>query len=232
MHSEQGIFRDLPPGTILFQLQGKLLEARVIERINRFLVRVSQGEVEFLCHLHDPGRLRELIFPGNRVLIRETNGSRTSCSVAAALIQDEWVITDSRFHHPIVRNFLKGAVRPEVKLGNHRIDFLVNDSLVEVKGATLLKDDIAMFPDAPTKRGREHIGLLRELKRNGKKVALVVLVLRKGARCFLPNSDTDPDFSEEFFQAVKEKMEIFIPKCWFDGRTIRYGGLIQVCSHE
>ncbi len=52
---------------------------------------------------------------------------------------------------------------------NSRIDiYLANeyeDCYVEVKGVTLVNNNIAIFPDAPTERGRKHLQKLIKLKK-------------------------------------------------------------------
>lgn len=53
-----------------------------------------------LCHLHDPGRLKELIYPGNKILVREVNGNKrkTLCQVTAVW-NNLWVVVDSSIHN-------------------------------------------------------------------------------------------------------------------------------------
>lgn len=227
-----GEFIQLPEmGETLYSFPEALLQGTVIDRPNRFLVNVDTGGKSLPCHLHDPGRLRELIFPGNKVLIRKTEGIRTSHSVTAALDNHEWVLTDTRVHSRIAATFLPAGIRKEVAIGNHRIDFQWNDTLIEVKGCTMLKGKTATFPDAPTKRGREHLELLRRHIASGGRSALIVLTFRKDAQCFVPNSETDPDFSREFFGAINDGVEVFIPRLYFEDGNIRFHGQIGVCGH-
>ena len=49
-------------------------EATFLERPNRFIARVKRdnGE-EVICHVHDSGRLPELLYEGNRVKIRKAS---------------------------------------------------------------------------------------------------------------------------------------------------------------
>ena len=52
----------------------KFIEAEFIERPNRFLTRVRlYGEIVD-SHLPDPGRLKELLIPGARLLLKKENG--------------------------------------------------------------------------------------------------------------------------------------------------------------
>jgi sugar fermentation stimulation protein A len=217
-------------GTEVFAFEGSSHFASVVDRPNRFVVNVNLDGRNISCHLHDPGRLRELIFPGNRVIIRKTKGLKTAFSITAAYDSGEWVLTDTRIHSDIARKFLPEDIIPETRIGNHRIDFRHGNTLIEVKGCTLLNGEIAIFPDAPTRRGLEHLQILREHVRNGGNAAIMVLVFRKNARCFLPNQSMDPEFSEEFNNCIRDGVRTFIPRLLFENNKIFYGGNIEVCD--
>ncbi len=216
-------------GAVVLEFQERMTEARVVERINRFLVKVDTPEGEILCHLHDPGRLKELIFRGNSVLIRETHGMKTHYSVTAASQDGEWVLTDSRFHNAIARKFLPESALTEVRVGRHRLDFLSGQTYVEVKGCTLMVDGVAMFPDAPTVRGVEHLKLLRDLRNSGYGAELIILVLRARPRCFIPNKATDPDFYSEFIKCLDSGVTVHLPSFSFDGSSLAYKGEVPLC---
>ena len=50
------------------------LEARFIDRPNRFLTRVEYNGTIVESHLPDPGRLKELLKPGVRILLKRESG--------------------------------------------------------------------------------------------------------------------------------------------------------------
>ena len=52
----------------------KFFEAEFIERPNRFLTRVKLNGKIVNSHLPDPGRLKELLIPGARLLLKKENG--------------------------------------------------------------------------------------------------------------------------------------------------------------
>ncbi|MCY0882526.1 MAG: DNA/RNA nuclease SfsA, partial [Acidianus infernus] len=185
--------------SLVYEFKEELHEEIVESRLNRFLVQTKSGK---LCHLHDPGRLKELIYPGNKILVRqvEKGKRKTSCQVTAAW-DGRWVITDSSIHNAIARKFLPGA-RQEVKLGKSRIDFFYDNTYVEVKGCTLVNDGVALFPDAPTERGRKHLEELIRAMERGMRAKLLVLVMRDDAVCFSPNAETDRKFAETFYLAL------------------------------
>lgn len=91
-------------------------------------------------------------------------------------------------------------IEQEVTLGNSRFDFRIEtpDSpvLLEVKCCTLVEEGVALFPDAPTARGRRHVEELGRFCSSTKKAAVLFLVMQPQARVFMPNIHTDPAFSE------------------------------------
>lgn len=230
LKSRNPVVRLPETGSAMYSFNESMLEATVVDRPNRFIVNIDTGKERIRCHLHDPGRLEELIYPGNRVLYRPTNGQKTSHSITAAWHKGEWILTDTRVHSAIASGFLPPTAKREVPVGNHRIDFMSEDTLIEVKGCTLLDGKTATFPDAPTIRGRQHLQLLREHAENGGRSLLIVLVFRRSAECFIPNRNTDPDFYRTFFQAYSTGLDIFIPKFSFEEGSIVYQGAIELCN--
>ncbi|NPA75034.1 MAG: DNA/RNA nuclease SfsA [Euryarchaeota archaeon] len=181
-----------------------------LERKNRFLGVVEGG---IKVHVHDPGRLEELLYPGNEVLILHTPGKhrKTEWDLIAARAPEDgsWVLVHSGYHRRISERILEkmfseADINPEVRLGESRIDFMIRgngDIAVEVKGCTLARNEIALFPDAPTTRGTRHVHELIQFKKAGNEAMLLILIFRN-ARCFAPNSDTDPKFADAFRAAV------------------------------
>ncbi|WP_456477711.1 DNA/RNA nuclease SfsA [Geoglobus ahangari] len=140
-----------------------LVGGRLVRRLNRFVLEVEvNGRVE-RAHLRDSGRPTELMKPGNRVLVRPKKRERTSHEVFVIYDAHVPVVVNSSFHSDIVAEILEGECYriegKEVKVGSSRIDLLVSRDgaakLVEVKGCTLVRDGVALFPDAPTERGGE-----------------------------------------------------------------------------
>ena len=122
-------------------------------------------------------------------------------------------------------------VEREKTVGNSRIDIYLankkqenkydqinnnhdqgNDCYVEVKGVTLVKDNIAIFPDAPTERGRKHLEELVELKEKGYRAVVFFLIQHPNGDRFKPNWKTDSDFSETLAKAQKSGVEVLVYK--------------------
>jgi len=101
-----------------------------------------------------------------------------------------------------------------------RIDFnlLQKDngvSWIEVKSATLVRNGCAIFPDAPTERGRRHVNELAHLvdPMGNVRCAVVFIVQRPDAERFRPNVETDPAFAEALCRARERGVELYAYTC-------------------
>ncbi|MEJ2181578.1 MAG: DNA/RNA nuclease SfsA [Gammaproteobacteria bacterium] len=115
------------------------------------------------------------------------------------------------------------SIRTEVKYGieNSRIDLFLepfkgeqaaehlprNPCYVEVKNVTLVKDGVAYFPDAVSKRGAKHLRELIEVVRNGDRGVIFFCVQRSDACQVKPADHIDPEYGQWLRRAVKEGVE-------------------------
>ena len=231
------------------------VEALFISRPNRFLgtvditapdgTTIANEEV----HVHDPGRLEELLYPGNRVLVKRATSAKrkTKWDVIAARYGRQWVLVHSGYHRRVAETVLgKSDISPfkklktikaEVKMGRSRLDFLLTREngtaiALEVKGCTLTEGGVALFPDSPTERGGRHLETLMEVKRSGIDAGVFILVFRQDSSCFSPNVQTDPAFSESFEKAVGAGVEVHPLVIQYDGRKLTYMKKIPLCNHK
>jgi sugar fermentation stimulation protein A len=197
-----------------------LIHGKFIERPNRFIVifEIENGSTE-IAHLRDPGRLKELLIPGVKLLIRKAlpNPKRkTKYDVIAVFNQNIWVLINSGFHSDIADELIKSGLireiseysiqRREYTYGKSRIDFILTKQdkikmLLEVKGCTLVEDGIAKFPDAPTLRGKKHLEELTHSLDHGFNAVVLFLIIKDDVLEFTPNKAMDPDFSETLIEA-------------------------------
>jgi len=192
-------------------------------RPNRFVAEIKYKNQIETAHIHDPGRLKELLIKGVEILFTHSNG-KLKYYIKAVKTKEEWVLIDTALHSKIAQEVFGllpefsnvKEIRKEVKIGNSRIDFLLDDVPLEVKGVTLVKEGVALFPDAPTERGARHVKEI--IEHNG---ILLFLVFRK-AKSFTPNWEMDPKFSNILSEARKKKIKIFAVQISFDGKRIYY----------
>ncbi len=164
-----------------------IVKGEFIERPNRFIgiVRI-QGQIE-QCHIKNTGRCKELLLPGVVVYLESHNNEKrkTKYSLIAVEKGTRLINMDSQAPNKVVYEALMNkkivpnsiVIKPEQVFGHSRIDFYVETAteniLIEVKGVTLEKDGITLFPDAPTQRGVKHIEALCDWVKNGKQAILL-----------------------------------------------------------
>ena len=219
-------------------------------RPNRYIAEVMIDDVLETVHVHDPGRLRELLYEDNTCLVRyaASEKRKTDWDMIAAEKDGEYVLIHSGYHRYIAEALLSSsewtpfeAVYPykaEVKVGRSRLDFCLTPKAsekiwVEVKGCSLSVDGIAKFPDAPTVRGRRHLEELIALKATGDRAAVVMIIL-SNARCFVPKRDTDPEFYETFYRALRCGVEVYPIRVSIDWKKqmIVYEGPIPIMQEK
>ncbi|MBR0471373.1 MAG: DNA/RNA nuclease SfsA [Methanosphaera sp.] len=221
-----------------------LILGKYISRPNRFTVTFKNEENNIeIAHLHDPGRLKELLIEDTPILLRyvptyNKTGRKTKYDVIGIYYDDEWLLLNSSFHNKLVQELIDNKEIPQLKdfhiekpeytYGKSRLDFLLkndnNDELfLEVKGCTLVIDGEARFPDAPTSRGKKHVEELINIKRDGKLSCIIILILQNKAEFFTPNYDTDPDFSLSLEEAYNSGVQILPTHIItrFEGNTLK-----------
>ena len=191
-----------------------------VDRPNRFIAHVAlDGEV-VTCHMPNPGRMWELLFPGVAVYVRPAGNPkrRTAYDVVGIERDGVPILLDTQYNNDtaawlVAEHLVPGwedwdLVRREVTVGDSRFDLLLGRGeerfFVEVKSCTLFSRDGAMFPDAVTERGRKHILELAEMSRQGIHTGVLFLVHWDRARWFLPDYHTDPAFAQAFQEAAPQ----------------------------
>jgi len=202
-----------------------LIIGKFIERPNRFLILFESNNKKFEAHLKDPGRLKELLIPNVKLLLKaasNTTHRKTKFDVLGVLHQNRWVIINSGIHSDIAANIIESDIFKELRgytvekreytYGKSRIDFLLSSGkdkmLLEVKGCTLVEDGLALFPDAPTQRGRKHVEELTHAREKSFNCAVLFLIMREDAEKFSPNYKMDPEFSHALKIADEKGVQI------------------------
>ena len=70
-----------------------------------------------------------------------------------------------------------------------------------------------MFPDAPTGRGRKHLGELEKLAAEGQRASVVFIAQREDAQRFAPFERIDPDFAAELRRVSELGVEVHAFRC-------------------
>lgn len=186
-----------------------------MSRPNRFIANVEiDGKIE-VCHVKNTGRCRELLLPGAKVLLEESdNPNRKTRYDLVQVYKDRALVNmDSQMPNYLVKEWIeKGDFFPEVtklqtekKYGNSRFDLYVEyqgkKAFIEVKGVTLEINGMARFPDAPTERGIKHMRELSRCIEDGYEAWIFFIIQMGGVTGFGPNWVTHPEFGEELIRA-------------------------------
>jgi sugar fermentation stimulation protein A len=188
-----------------------LVEGVFQSRLNRFVCLVEVEGRTQRALLRNTGRLGEVLLPGRRVYLVPKGSGK--CGYEMVLVRGEGglVCVDSHRATDLLAEHILTSGKPwrvrsikrEPRAGRSRFDLLLDGRiLIETKSVNLVREGVALFPDAPTERGRRHLEDLMSLA--GEFEPAVVFVIQRGdARVFSPNYGTDPEFGEvleEFFR--------------------------------
>ena len=205
------------------------MRATFISRPNRFIAVVDIDGAKTDVHVANSGRLRELLTPGRMVYLEKAiaGARRTLYTLSLVEMPSALVSIDSRLSSSLAAEaFAKGTfprfsafnnLRREVTYHNSRLDLMLSSSdstcYIETKCSTLVKDGVAMFPDAPTARGLRHLRDLIHACKAGHHASVMFVIQRDYAISFAPNWETDRDFCETLALASKSGVEVCAYTC-------------------
>lgn len=122
-------------------------------------------------------------------------------------------------------------IKPETKYLNSRFDCYIETIdkkiFIEVKGVTLEKDGIVMFPDAPTERGVKHITELCKAVEDGYEAYIFFVIQMKDVKLFTPNRSTHPEFADALIEAEKKGVKIKCVDCIVTKDSLKINNFIK-----
>ncbi len=176
-----------------------------------------RGE-EIRAYVPNTGRMEEFLYKGAIFYLAYHPTPKFNYKVVATRYQGHLVFLDTVKVNKVFHELLKAGKIPEfsniktiqreVTYKNSRIDFLLTfadntQAFVEVKSCTLIHNGVAMFPDAPTVRGKKHIDELNENEFPNIKKYVYFLITNFGAEKFHPNYHVDFEYAKSFLTADK-----------------------------
>lgn len=204
-----------------------VLEAKFIERPNRFIAYCSiEGETHKV-HVKNTGRCRELLIPGCTVYLEESDNPnrKTKYSLIAVKKGNRLINMDSQVPNKVVQEALINKsivlpgikdeitlIKPEKTYGNSRFDIYLETEnekvFIEIKGVTLEDNNIVKFPDAKTERGVKHINELIEATRDGYKCYIIFVVQMEEVLYFTPNNDMHKELGDALINASNNGVQV------------------------
>lgn len=212
-----------------------LLTGKFLRRLNKFMVLASIDHEEVYAHLPNSGRLTTVLYAGETAYFRRRKaraGVKSTYSMFAVQRGAISIIVDAQFSNFLAETAIKAGlihdltgyriVKKNFKPDKHsrvRLDFAAEKGsevfYIEVKCVTHTIDSVALFPDAPTYRGRQHITELIMLLKRGFKSGLIFSVQRPDALIVKPNFEVDPGFAALLERAVLNGLKVFTIKSTF-----------------
>jgi len=209
-----------------------LVPARFVKRESRFSATVLLDGQKKYIHIPNSGRLQELLTPQREVFLlhkgegkieRKTNYTLVLTRYGSGYVSVESAKANDLFEEGLKTGVIMefsshNLVKREKRVGMSRIDFYMEDSrsiptYIEVKSVTLVVDDTALFPDAPTSRGRKHLRELIDVKKKGNNAAIAFIIQRPDALNFSPNDAEDPGFGKLLREAFEKGVRIIAYRC-------------------
>ena len=218
------------------------VEARFIDRPNRFIAHVELEGETVVCHVKNTGRCRELLVPGAKVLLQGSDNPKrkTAYDLVAVWKGERLINMDANAPNAVFGQWLKEGglgfvpelIKPEYTHGDSRFDFYFEHDgrpcLAEVKGVTLEEDGIVRFPDAPTLRGVKHLHGLQAALAEGYKCYAVFVVQMRHVKYFQPAWDKHRDFGLVLAEAAKAGVEVLALDCEVSPRGLAIAQQVPV----
>lgn len=214
-----------------------IVKAEFESRPNRFIAYVNIDGKRERVHVKNTGRCQELLKEKAAVYLEKSDNKERSTQYDLIAVEkgSRIVNMDSQAPNQAVREWLDNgilfpdtlSVRPETTYKNSRFDFYVETAgekiFIEVKGVTLEKENVVLFPDAPSDRAVKHVYELMEAVREGYQAYILLVVQMEGVAYFMPNKETHPAFAKALSEAARAGVKVLAYDCRVepDGMTIR-----------
>jgi sugar fermentation stimulation protein A len=193
-------------GTVLFAIQNSQ-ECRIVERLNRFVVRIEIEGKSYRGHINNTGRLLEYMKRGKTAYcLKQSHPKKTDYRLFAIKERGSAALIDTQFQmrafeKAVISGFLSWLegcriIKRNAKLDASLIDYLLacdkNSLYCEIKSAVLRDGKFALYPDCPSIRGRRHVKDVSSWTRLGGQGIIVFMAALPHVEAFKPNSTADP----------------------------------------
>ncbi|MBE6598769.1 MAG: DNA/RNA nuclease SfsA [Ruminococcaceae bacterium] len=223
----------------------KIQNAVFLSRPNRFIAKVRLADgTEETVHVKNTGRCRELLLPGVRIILSESDNPmrKTRFDLIAVWKEREGKLPllinmDSQIPNDAAEEYLRkqypaAVIRREVTHGDSRFDFYIEVGerriFLEVKGCTLEEGGIALFPDAPTERGVKHLRHLTACLHEGYEAAVLFVIQMKGTTEFRPNDAMHKAFGDALREAHAAGVAVLAADCVVTEDSITVDSPVEV----
>mgnify|MGYP001240670447 CR=1 FL=1 len=211
-----------------------LIKGKLIKRYKRFFVDIKVNNKILTAHCPNTGSMMGLLDQGNDVWISKSDDPKRKLKFTLEIIKvgKKMIGINTHRANKIVKHGLENKlinefmlnknIKPEYKYSDDtRFDFLCDDKLLEVKNVTLIRKNIAQFPDAKTERGTKHLNELCNAKKKGYQSYILYLIQRENCDSFKIAKDIDEKYKIAFTKALKSGVKILCYDCKLNNEEIK-----------
>jgi len=219
-----------------------IFTAKFINRPNRFIAHIEiDGKTE-VAHVKNTGRCKELLVEGATVFVQQSDNPnrKTKYDLIGVLKGDRMINMDSQIPNKVFGEWARTSgffgdlklIKAEKTYGSSRFDYYLETEkdkiFVEIKGVTLEKDGVVLFPDAPTERGIKHINELCACIESGYKAYIFFIIQMDNVKYFTPNHKTHPAFADALKKAAEKGVGIYALDCKVNKNSIVADSFVEV----
>ena len=218
-----------------------LIKGILVKRYKRFFTDIKVNNKIITAHCPNTGSMMGLLDFGNQVWVSKNDNPKRKLKFTLEMIKVNNKIVGVNTHRAnrIVEHALKNKlinefknikkIKPEYKFSDDtRFDFLCDKKLIEVKNVTLIKGEIAEFPDAVTERGSKHLkNLVKSIKKNYEPFVLFLTQIQ-GINKFRIAENIDPEYKKNFLIAKKAGVKFIAYRCKINSKEIKVEKKINI----
>ncbi|RLG05727.1 MAG: DNA/RNA nuclease SfsA [Thaumarchaeota archaeon] len=207
------------------------IRCKILERVNKFKVKIElDGRIEY-AHINNTGRLREYLTRGKRgFCLRFEKPKKTKYRLFSIEVDGYGALIDTWIQGKAFEISLDLKLIPWLKsyriigrnarLNRSIIDYLLKrgdeETYLELKSAVQRIDGYASYPDAPSTRARRQLrDLIRYVEGGGRAMMVFVIGLRD-VKGFRPNKDVDPEVHKLLLSGSRIGLEIKAIAVYYD----------------
>ncbi|KUP04512.1 hypothetical protein Q73_15395 [Bacillus coahuilensis m2-6] len=221
----------------------------LVDRPNRFILHCQhEVEGEIIVHLPDPGRLKELVYPGAVIWVQRNHNPKRRTQWSACLCETPhhtYVSLNTQLPNQLLYEAFQEEqleefsnyklIGREVTVKESRFDIALEHKetkrikLIEIKSVTYSQNGAGKFPDAVTKRGTKHVKELTKLVSSGEVEGAVLFVAgRSDIESVEPYPEIDPVFSTAMKEASEKGVEFYGRLCEVSREGVKVSGRVPV----
>jgi len=218
-----------------------LIKGKLQKRYKRFFIDIKVKNSVITAHCPNTGSMLGLLDKGNEVWLSKNDDPKRKLKFTLEIIKVKNKLVGVNTHrtNKIVNHALRNRlidefknisnIKPEFKFSNDtRFDFLCDNKLLEVKNVTLVRKNIAQFPDAKTERGTKHLIKLKESIDKKFKPFVLFLTQIEDINKFSIAKDIDENYFNNYLIAKKAGVKFLAYKCVINSKEIKIKEKIKI----